>query len=252
MSPIENALHILPLIDLTSLNESDTPNEIIQLCKTAQTPHGNTAAVCIFPQFIPMAKSSLPAEIKIATVTNFPQGSPDITKALNETAQAAEAGADEIDLVIPYLAIINDDKLIAEKMVSAVRRLLGNRCVLKVILESGVLHQPNLIQLASDIAIDNGADFIKTSTGKVSVNATLDAAFIMLNAIARKNPQCGFKAAGGIRTIAEADEYLILAKEILGADWINPTHFRFGASSLLQDVLATIEGTKSQQDASAY
>lgn len=256
MTVQDTAKRILPLIDLTSLNPNDTDENITALCHEAQTPYGNTAAVCIYPQFIGTAKKALAQqgtpEIKVATVTNFPAGSPDITSVLDETLRAVEAGADEVDMVIPYLAIANGDKLTAEIMISEAVRFINGRAKLKVILESGLLHLPNLILLASEIAIDNGADFIKTSTGKVSVNATRDAAYIMLKTIARKNPRCGFKAAGGIRTVAEAETYLELAEEILGQDWISADHFRFGASSLLHDVLSCLGRSSGPSAASAY
>jgi deoxyribose-phosphate aldolase len=252
----DTARKILSLIDLTSLNATDSDETILSLCQAAHTPYGDTAAVCVYPQFIHIAKTTLATQgtphIHVATVTNFPAGRSDIPLALDETARAVEAGADEIDLVMPYLAIANKDTLTAEILISEAVRLINGQSKLKVILESGVLHLPELILLASEIAIDNGADFIKTSTGKVAVNATREAAYIMLKTIARKNPACGFKAAGGIRTVAEAQIYLTLAEDILGADWISPAHFRFGASALLQDVLSSIENRTNQADRLSY
>jgi deoxyribose-phosphate aldolase len=251
----DTAKRILALIDLTSLNATDTDSTIVSLCQAAQTPYGHTAAVCVYSPFIAVAKHTLLAQhtpaVRIATVTNFPAGQSKLSTVLEETRLAVEAGADEIDMVIPYSALIEKDTLSAEILISAVVRLINGHSKLKVILESGVL-SPELILLASEIAIEHGADFLKTSTGKVAVNATREAAYIMLKTIARKNPGCGFKAAGGIRTVAEAQVYLTLAEDILGAEWICPAHFRFGASALLQAVLSSIEDRTNQADSVSY
>ena len=177
----------IELMDLTTLNEADTNNHVIQLCHDAKTSVGNTAAVCIYPKFIAIAKETLVKQncehIKIATVTNFPHGGDNIEIAIAETLAAVGGGADEIDLVFPYKALIAGDESIGFEMVKACKGICFPKVKLKVIIESGELKTPELIKKASKICIKAGADFIKTSTGKVSVNATLEAAEIMLNSI---------------------------------------------------------------------
>lgn len=239
------ALTSLTLMDLTSLNDSDNSQTIIDLCHQANTPAGHTAAICIYPQFIILAKKTLAelglSHIKIATVTNFPMGAADITLAVKQTQQAIKLGADEVDVVFPYRALQQGDESIGFELVKACKEACGDHITLKVIIESGELKTPELIQKASEISIDAGADFIKTSTGKVAVNATLDAANIMLNVIKQKNTQVGFKAAGGVKTAADAAAYLNLAEKRLGKEWISASRFRFGASSLLGNLLSELE-----------
>jgi len=235
----------LGLMDLTTLNDNDTNEIVISLCQQAKTSVGETAAICIYPKFIPTAKQALKnlnvSNIKIATVTNFPHGNDDIAKAVAQTKQAVELGADEVDVVFPYRALMAGNSQVGFDLVSACKQACGDDVLLKVIIESGELKTPELIKLASELSIDAGADFIKTSTGKVSINATLESADIMLNVIKNKNPNVGFKAAGGVRTACDAKEYLDLTAKIMGSDWINARHFRFGASSLLADLLSTLK-----------
>jgi deoxyribose-phosphate aldolase len=244
------AKKILSLIDLTSLNDNDTNENIKSLCDNAITPYGKVAAICIYSRFIPFASEYLKDKnIKIATVTNFPHGSNDIDLALYETELAIKRGADEVDIVFPYHELINGNDKIGFEIVHDAKKICGNKS-LKVIIESGVLVKPELIKLASEISIDAGADFIKTSTGKVSINATLDATETMLQCIKESKKQCGFKAAGGIKTVTEAILYLELTREIMGLEWITAKNFRFGASSLLNDVIASLSGGKTLPNAS--
>lgn len=235
----------LGLMDLTTLNDNDTNEIVAALCQQAKTSVGETAAICIYPQFIPAAKKAFKhlniSNIKIATVTNFPHGNQDIAKAVTQTQKAVELGADEVDVVFPYRALIAGNSQVGFDLVSACKQACGDDVLLKVIIESGELKTPELIKLASELSIDAGVDFIKTSTGKVAINATLESADIMLNVIKNKNPNVGFKAAGGVRTASDAKEYLDLATKIMGPDWVNAKHFRFGASSLLADLLSTLE-----------
>ncbi|SFC83199.1 deoxyribose-phosphate aldolase [Pseudoalteromonas denitrificans] len=234
----------LSLMDLTTLNDTDTNEIITELCRQADTTAGQTAAVCIHPQFIPAAKKTFKTlnieNIKIATVTNFPHGNDDVNSAVLETKSAVALGADEVDVVFPYKALINGDIQVGFDLVKACKLACGDKVLLKVIIESGELKTTHLIKQASEIAIDAGADFIKTSTGKVDVNATLESAEIMLNVIKQKNTNVGFKAAGGVKTAKDAKQYLDLASDIMGIDWVKPEHFRFGASSLLADLLSTL------------
>lgn len=241
------ALLALQLTDLTSLNTSDTRASITQLCELAATPYGTPAALCVYPEWIVWARLELDrlglSAVKIATVTNFPRGQTDIDRAVAETTRAVSAGADEVDVVFPYQALLTGDADTGTKLVAACKQACIGQSKLKVIIESGELAQPNLIRQASLIAIEQGADFIKTSTGKVAVNATLESAEIMLQAIKESGRTVGFKAAGGVRSVADASAYLLLAERMMGADWLSPANFRFGASSLLQRVVAHLSGS---------
>jgi deoxyribose-phosphate aldolase len=244
MTEQEAARLAIGLMDLTSLNEEDTPERIVALCRDADTPAGPTAAVCIYPRFVPLAKATLAEQgtpqIRVATVVNFPEGAPDVPAAARETEAALEAGADEIDLVFPWRRLLEGEEETGREMVAACRRLCEGRALLKVILETGELEEPALIRRAGEIALEAGADFLKTSTGKVPVNATPEAARILLETIRSSGRDAGCKVAGGVRDTASAREYLELAEGIMGREWITPRHFRFGASSLLGALLRTL------------
>ncbi|MBW5892926.1 deoxyribose-phosphate aldolase [Pectobacterium polaris] len=241
------AQRALALMDLTTLNEDDTDEKVTALCRQANSLAGKTAAICIYPRFIPLAKKILreqgTPDIRIATVTNFPHGNDDVAIAVAETKAAIAYGADEVDVVFPYRALIAGNAQIGFELVQACKAVCQDAHVLlKVIIETGELKQEALIRQASEIAIDAGADFIKTSTGKVPVNATPESAAIMLKAIRNKGvgERVGFKAAGGVRNAEDAAIYLQLADDIMGAEWATAQHFRFGASSLLASLLTTL------------
>ncbi len=241
------AQRALQLMDLTTLNDDDTDEKVIALCHRAKSPAGNTAAICIYPRFIPIARKTLreqgTPEVRIATVTNFPHGNADIEIALAETRAAIAYGADEVDVVFPYRALMAGDRDTGFALVKACKEACAAADVLlKVIIETGELKEEALIRTASEIAIDAGADFIKTSTGKVPVNATPEVAAIMLQVIRDKGvqQQVGFKPAGGVRTAEDAALYLKLADDTLGEGWADARHFRFGASSLLANLLSTL------------
>ena len=231
-------------LDLTELGDSATEAATLDLVGRATGDHGSTAAVCIWPRFVAAARAKLGAgsAVRIATVVNFPSGDMPVDEVVAETSRAVADGADEIDLVIPYRAMQAGDEEAVRRMIRAVRAAAPTPVTLKTILETGELKDPSLISRASDIALEEGADFIKTSTGKVAVNATLDAARIMLEAIRKSGRKAGFKPAGGIRTVADARAYFALCDEIMGPGWVAPETFRFGASGLLGDILATLEG----------
>lgn len=230
---------IVSLMDLTSLNDDDTNEKIVELCESAKTLFANVAAVCIYPKFIPIAKEALSdTNIKIATVTNFPHGHDNVAQALTETKMAIKLGADEVDVVFPYRALMSGDKDIGFELVRACSDACkASNVILKVIIESGELKSDELIKEASQISIDAGADFIKTSTGKVAINATLEATKVMIEAIKQSGKDVGFKAAGGVKDGETALKYLEIASIIMGNDWVEPKHFRFGASSLLNSFL---------------
>lgn len=237
------AARILPLIDLTDLGDAATEAGARALCARASTPRGPVAAVCLWPRFVATAKAALAGTpVKIATVVNFPAGGDDTRAVEAETRKAIADGADEIDLVMPWRAFVSGRRGFAETQIVRIGRICAGAATLKVILETGEIAEPALIRAAADLALVAGAGFVKTSTGKVAVNATPAAAEILLEAIRACGRPAGFKAAGGIRTVAEAAPYLALADHILGPDWATPATFRFGASSLLGDVLAALDG----------
>ncbi|GAB4362927.1 MAG: deoxyribose-phosphate aldolase [Oricola sp.] len=241
----DTASRALALIDLTNLNDDCTPEDIDALCGQAVTPFGSVAAICIWPRFVARARKALGTDsgIRIATVVNFPSGDGDERSVLHETKDAVAAGADEIDLVMPYKALAAGDEETARSMIATIRAATEGVALLKVIIEAGELKTPHLIETASRMALEEGADFIKTSTGKVAVNATPEAAGIMLTVLKDfGDEKRGFKPAGGIRTVADAGQYLALADRIMGPDWVSASTFRFGASSLLKDVLAALSG----------
>ncbi|TCL71998.1 deoxyribose-phosphate aldolase [Rhizobium sp. BK251] len=250
----ETAAVALSLLDLTDLTDDCTDQRIEVLCARAQTPFGNSAAICIWPRFVAHARGILGAghPVRIATVVNFPGGDMEIADVAAETREAIADGADEIDLVIPYHALIAGNEKAVTDMVKAVRAECVAPVILKTILETGELKEPALIRRASELAIDAGADFIKTSTGKVAVNATLEAADIMLRTIRERGRNVGFKAAGGIGSVSDAALYLRLAETIMAPDWPMPSTFRFGASRVLDDILAVLNGGPSSSASAGY
>lgn len=251
------ALRALKLMDLTTLNDDDTTEKVVALCHDAKTAVGNTAAICIYPRFIPAAKKALreqgTPEVRIATVTNFPHGNDDIEIAVAETKAAVAYGADEVDVVFPYRALIAGNEEVGFELVKQCKEACGE-ITLKVIIETGELKEEALIKKASEICIKAGADFIKTSTGKVPVNATPEYARMMLEVIRDMGvaKTVGFKPAGGVRTAEDAAQYLAMADELLGAEWADNMHYRFGASSLLTNLLNTLEVTDETADPTAY
>lgn len=251
------ALRALKLMDLTTLNDDDTDQKVIELCHKAKTALGTTAAICIYPRFIPIAKKTLAeigaTDVRIATVTNFPHGNDDIDIAVAETKAAIAYGTDEVDVVFPYRALIAGNEEVGYELVKQCKKACGE-ILLKVIIETGELKEPALIKRASELCIKAGADFIKTSTGKVAVNATPKAAEIMLNVIRDMGvaKTVGFKPAGGVKTSEDAAQYLAMADNILGSKWADKMHYRFGASSLLTNLLNTLEVTSEKADSAAY
>ena len=251
------ALRALKLMDLTTLNDDDTTEKVVALCHDAKTAVGNTAAICIYPRFIPAAKKALreqgTPEVRIATVTNFPHGNDDIEIAVAETKAAVAYGADEVDVVFPYRALISGNEEVGFELVKQCKEVCGD-ITLKVIIETGELKEEALIKKASEICIKAGADFIKTSTGKEQVNATPEYERMMLEVIRDMGvaKTVGFKPAGGVRTAEDAAQYLAMADELLGAEWADNMHYRFGASSLLTNLLNTLEVTDETADPAAY
>ncbi len=254
MEDIKEIAHkALSVLDLTSLNDGDTEKDVIDLCAKTVTEGGSTAAVCVWPKFVALAKKELVGTgVKVATVTNFPHGSTDVVKTVAETKQAVADGADEVDVVFPYKAFMAGDKEIAHKLVKATKEACGDKTQLKVIIESGELKTPELIAEASAISIAEGANFIKTSTGKSPTSATLEAAETMLNEIKKSGKHVGFKASGGIKNTVQAGEYMDLAERIMGDTWVHAGNFRFGASSILTDLLNVLGVTIEHNSQGGY
>jgi deoxyribose-phosphate aldolase len=243
--PVATARLALACLDLTSLNDVDTPADIDRLCARAlglDPARGATAAVCVWPRFVAQARGLLPVSIAVAAVANFPDGSADAARAVADTRAIVEAGGDEVDVVFPYRDA--PDFSAAARLLNVVRSAcLGRR--LKVILETGETQDSTRIAQACRIALDAGADFLKTSTGKTPVSATPEAARVLLQAIAADpltRHRVGFKPSGGIRTVADAALYIGLTREILGDAALTPARLRIGASGLLNDIEAVLSG----------
>ena len=254
-SPSEAAVaqRALRCLDLTDLAETCSDHAIDDLCARALTPLGPVAAVCVWPQFVARARDPLKGStVRIATVVNFPAGGDDVERVIDDVGEALGDGAQEIDLVIPFEAVIRGDLDTAAELVAAVRDVVDQGRLLKVILETGRLADPKLIETAARIAIEEDADFIKTSTGKTPVSATPEAAAIMLEVIRASGRPVGIKPSGGIRTVQDAQLYLDLADSVMGAGWATPRTFRIGASSLYGALIAAIKGKGGQPSVGVY
>ena len=243
----------IKMMDLTTLEGMDTPERVRSLCLKALTPDPtdlttpSPAAICVYGDMVKYAKAALgDSGIYVAAVaTAFPSGRASLKVKLEDTKDAVRAGADEIDMVIDRGAFLSGNYLEVYKQIVAVKQACkrsdGSYAHLKVILETGELQTYDNIRRASYLGMLAGGDFIKTSTGKVTVNATIPITMLMLQAVKDWHDQTGeyigVKPAGGIRTAKDAIKYLVVVKETAGEEWLNPDLFRFGASSLLNDVL---------------
>lgn len=241
------ARRALSLLDLTDLGEGCTDDDVRRLCSRAVTPFGAVAAVCVWPRFVHTAVVALAGSgVKVATVVNFPSGDESLDDVVAATRSALADGADEIDLVLPYRAFLAGDTERVASVLDGVRAaVVGPRC-LKVILETGELVTTERIEAAARVAIDHGADFVKTSTGKTATSATPTAAAAMLRVIADSERPVGIKPSGGIRTVSDAATYLQLADRAMGESWATPDTFRFGASGLLDAILAVLDHGSSR------
>jgi deoxyribose-phosphate aldolase len=246
----------LSMIDHTTLEGKDSKGKVEQLCSKAKMPYApmpdlpNVAAVCVYPTMISIAKKALKnSTVKVASVaTAFPSGMSALNIKLDETRYAVEQGADEIDMVISRGEFLKENYSYIFDEIAAVKEACGD-AHLKVILETGELETLENVRKASDIAMHAGADFIKTSTGKVNPAATQPVTLVMLEAIrdfyTKTGRMIGMKPAGGIRKAKEALQYLVLVNETLGPNWLTPEYFRFGASSLTNDILLQIVKQKT-------
>jgi deoxyribose-phosphate aldolase len=238
------ARRAIALLDLTELGDHATDDDVVSLCTRAVTPHGRVAAVCVWPRHVALAMQSLGGNgVRIATVVNFPTGDESLPRVVNQTEQALADGADEIDLVLPYHAFLQGNTAHVTLVLESVRGAVPkDGHLLKVILETGELGGISTVHTAAHVAVEHGADFIKTSTGKSPVSATLDATAVMLDVIHEASWPVGLKPSGGIRTLADARAYIDQADGVMGAGWAAPDTFRFGASGLLDALLAALEG----------
>jgi len=241
----------LSMIDLTTLEGKDSPGKVKQLCYKASHLHDQfpdlppVAAICVYPPMVPIAKKALEGtSINIASVaTAFPSGMTTMENKLDEVRQVVNDGANEVDMVISRGKFLRGEYDFVADEISQVKEACGP-AHLKVILETGELVTLDNVRLACDIAMNVGADFIKTSTGKVSPAATPPVVLIMLEAIRdhykKTGNKIGMKPAGGIGKAKQAIQYLVMVRETLGKDWLTPDLFRFGASSLANDVIMQI------------
>lgn len=242
------ARRALALVDLTDLGDATTGDAAKKLCERAKRPVPSepglhVAAVCVWPRFVAVCRQTLEgSEVKIATVANFPTGGEPTDAVLATVRSALADGADEIDLVIDHRGFRKGETRAAGEGISAVKAVLPPHVPLKVILETGELGDAATMRAAARLAVVAGADILKTSTGKVPVNATPEAARVLLEVAAESARPIGVKASGGIRTVADAGVYLGLADAVMGTGWARPATFRFGASGLLDDLVAAISG----------
>ena len=246
-------MSILNMIDLTSLNTTDNKSHIIHFTGKVNSFSGrysnipNVAAICVFPNFVSVVKEKLSARnVKIVSVAGaFPTSQTFRSIKVSECKMAIESGADEVDIVIPVGAFLGNDFAMVADEIREIKEAIGGK-LLKVIVESGLLGGYEQIFKASMIAMDAGADFIKTSTGKTTISATPETAFVMCRAISdfysETGIRVGFKAAGGIVNPADAINYFQIVTHCLGVDWLNNTLFRIGASRLANNILSEISG----------
>jgi deoxyribose-phosphate aldolase len=238
------AKRVLPLVDLTSLGNDDQPADIERLCAGAVTSHGQVASVCVWPRFVSQAVEAL-AGTGVATcaVANFPDGADDAATAIADARAIVDAGGVEVDVVVPWRAYGAGATGAVERLVAAVRAVLDPPVVLKAILETGELEDPHVIAGAGREALAGGADFLKTSTGKTQRSATPEAAAVLLSVLGTGpgGPDGGLKVSGGVATVEQASLYMDLIDAAFGPERVSPTTARFGASSLLGDVLAALQ-----------
>lgn len=238
---------IMGLIDLTSLNETDTEASVAAFSEKAKTPFGHVAAVCVYPQFAQLVTDIFAGTpIKTATVANFPEGNTPLDEVLIEIGRALEDGVQEIDVVFPYSRYLAGERQYAQTFVMSCKAACGDDVTLKVILETGALSDTTIIADASYDALTAGADFIKTSTGKIATGASFEAAATILLVIRHLNPQlgryAGIKISGGIRELQQAAQYVELADNIMGRDWVTSKTFRIGASKLVDEMVKSVNG----------
>jgi deoxyribose-phosphate aldolase len=238
------ARRLISLTDLTSLGESDDAASVRTLSALARAAPVKPAAVCIWARWVPVALKALEGTgIPVCAVANFPEGAAAPDAAAAETAAAVAAGATEVDVVFPYRALLAGDSSVGLALVRGCREACGERALLKVILETGRLRDADNIRHAAEVAVEGGAQFLKTSTGKTQPAATPEAAAVLLEVIAaasRRGRSIGFKASGGIRLIDDAWVYLTLYEQRFGPGSASASNFRIGASGLFKELIAAV------------
>lgn len=242
---------LLSFIDITSLNFGDSFDSIISFVNKINAfddhfeilPH--PAAICVFPAFVPIVKDNLQENLDIASVIGFPYPHTFTEVKIAEAAMSVMEGASEIDYVLPSSLFLSSNYDDVYMEITEIKSACQN-AKLKVILETGLLNSPVMIKKASILSMAAGADFLKTSTGKYSINATLEAVYVMANAIKEFNQfnssKVGLKVSGGVSTTSDAVSYYTLVKSVLGEEWLTPDYFRIGASKLVNHLLSSISG----------
>ncbi|MBL8746531.1 MAG: deoxyribose-phosphate aldolase [Phycisphaerae bacterium] len=263
----------LSMLDLTTLEGKDSPEKVRSLCQKAMRPDPadptlpHVGAVCVYPNLVAAAvrelaafNASSPTRVHVASVaTGFPSGQYPLSVRLDDTRRAIDDGADEIDMVISRGLFLAGDRAGVFDEIAAVKEVCTGRAALKVILETGELETYDNVRAASDLAIAAGlteGDFIKTSTGKVQPAATMPVTLVMLESIRdhylKTGVRIGMKPAGGIRTAKQSLHYLVMLKETLGDQWLHPDRFRFGASTLTNDILMQLAKQRTGTYAAPY
>lgn len=264
MTQEQTARTALACMDLTSLGEADTALVIGEMVARSRSRAGEPAALCVWPRFVRQVAAGLQAlhsdgassAPRVAAVANFPGGDHPLAQVLSQVRGIVADGAHEVDLVLDWRALRDGDLAARERAAAGVRavRQACRGARLKLIIESGELKEPALIEEASRIGLNEGVDFLKTSTGKTPLGATPEAARVMLQAIAAhpRGALVGFKASGGVRTVTDAQAYVDLVAEVLGPQAVCPARFRIGASGLLADVQAVLAGGRGASTPERY
>ncbi len=252
----DNLKFLFRILDLTSLNTEDNHSDVSVLCDKVNTVNSDypdlpsVAAICVYPPFVKNVKENLTDNnVRVAAVgANFPSAQTFLNIKIAECKEIVNHGADEVDIVLSVGRLLNNEYDEVLREIKEIKEAIGNK-KLKVILETGLLNDYNIIQLASIVAMEAGADFIKTSTGKVQPAATYDAVYVMCKAIkafyGKTGKMVGIKPAGGISTVEDALSYYAVVKEVLGEHWLNSSLFRIGASRLANDLMSGILGKET-------
>jgi deoxyribose-phosphate aldolase len=241
----ELAKRVLELIELTFLADHCTEEDVRALCRRARTPHGDVAAVCVPAKFVSVARDALKgSRIAVSTVANWPRGRSKVDYVAAEAEIAFFEGADEVNVVMPWRQVIQREERTPASMMEECARMAGRRQFIKATLEAGKLDDEFLVRDATRVAIDNGAEFIETESGKTDARCSLAHARMILEEIRNHHRDSGFKA-GNVESLDEAREYLELIAEVMGEDWVNPDNVRLGGNRLLDEVLAVLDEARA-------
>jgi deoxyribose-phosphate aldolase len=234
-----SASALVALLDLTTLNDNDTVASVRQFAAQCLTPVGPVACVCVYPQFVvDIAPDVVRKGVRVATVINFPDGEEAQSTSEVSIKRAIADGAHEIDVVMPRSSFLQGDDRQAQDFLRGCRAACGNDVLMKVILETGALSTADQITRAAQIAIDAGADFLKTSTGKMPIGATTEAVQVLCDVVSRQDRPVGLKFSGGVRTLPQVHGYLSIVKSTLGESALSKDRLRIGASHLLSEILS--------------